>query len=80
MKREGLGILFLLLTGSFELVTIEELEKYYIALVKVEGYQDVLISSDKPLLRRLKIGHLMLKIVSAADANWHKKWHDIFFY
>ena len=46
-------------TGTFESVEIDELEKHYIARVQSipadeEGYQDVLISSDKILLKRLK--------------------------
>ena len=61
-------------TGTFESVEIEELEKHYICRVQSipadeEGYQDVLISSDKILPKRLKIGRQILKIVSADDAN-----------
>ena len=61
-------------TGTFESVDIEELEKHYIARVQSipmdeDGYQDVFISSDKILPKRLKIGRLILKIVSADDAN-----------
>ena len=47
-------------TGTFESVEIEELEKHYIARAQSipaneEGYQYVLISSDKILPKRLKI-------------------------
>ena len=63
-------------TGTLESVEIEELEKFLdIARVESipaddEGYQDVLISSDKILPKRLKIGReIILKIASADDAN-----------
>ena len=60
--------------GTFESVEIEELEKHYFARVQSfpadeEGYKDVLISSDKILPKRLKIGGQILKIISADDAN-----------
>ena len=49
-------------TGQLESVNVEELEKHCIArvnyiLAEEEGFQDVLISSDEPLPKRLKTGH-----------------------
>ena len=58
----------------FESVEIDELEQHYIDRVQSipadeEGYQDLLISNDKILPKRLKIGCQILKLVSADDAN-----------
>ena len=60
--------------GLFESDVTGVLEKHFIARVQYipadeAGFKDVLIASDKPLPKQLKIGQQLLKITSVDDVN-----------
>ena len=63
--------------GLFESDVTGALEKHFIARVQYipadeAGFEDVLIASDKPLPKQLKIGQQLLKITSV-DVNEQQK-------